>query len=260
MISYLIKLIGTSALLALAVIYVSEHAHASPVKVEFSGHLTSLDPILALAFPGNAIYETEITSEIPEGSHFFGSFIYDPLAPATTYPLGAPSTGYGLGYDGLISSLTFQLERAGGGYFSSTASGGMTVANDQPSGAGPYGPTYSDIVLISLDILSPEFPGIPAATGGVGMWAALNFFQSILDPATSGLPDMLSSYSPPLDLAGVTSRSTSRAVAFYMDAADGFIGFSGAIDEITVSSVPAPAPIGLFVLGLGYIARRRLKA
>ena len=255
--SGLLRGIGTLAGASLLVLFTAFPAAAGPVRVDFSGTVTGY--YNGYGAPGDFGYQSEIEGAVAIGAGFSGGFLYDPAAPGATI---ISQSSIEAMYSGLTSGVDFQMDRVGGGFFSydpaSAPDAFVNIVND---------PTTGDLFIIYLGNLLPTIDTIPGAPAiQIGFRAS----EMRYDGSQATLVD---SVLPPTDLAatilplgGVVDADRLRFSLFaplmtYVDenGRPVLLTLNTSVDSITFTPAPEPAPLGLMLLGIAYVIRRRLR-
>ena len=258
--SRLLRGIGALAGASLIVLFAAFPAAAGPVQVDFSGSLGGFYNVVSPTDPPK--YLTELEGALAIGAGFSGSFVYDPTAATVGTPLPDGETAY----YGLISGIDFHMDHVGGGDFSydpaSAPDAYVGVINDNSVAS-----IFNDSLFLYLGRLLPAIdtiPGMPQI--GIGFRA---YEITSSPPATllnSDLPpDDLGSVFLPLGYSlgpdGFRGSGPEFGLVSFDESGVFATSFGASIDSLTFTpiDVPEPAPLGLMLLGIAYVIRRRLR-
>ncbi len=209
-------------------ILMSSIAHAAVVTVSFTGTIN-----------GQGGLSSDLHTLIPIGQTFTGSYTYDSSFPATS-TIGTND----ITYTGAISNFTVNF----GSLYATLDNGAVRYINDKEIPLIPpeTNPSYYDTYTVQGRTDHSSLPTNVDTNIVLSdyhlRWLRLDVTDLtavILNSAllTSGIPD-------------ITGQNTRFEFGYQLDCCTGTTDVYGNIDSLTISSVPVPAAIWLFVTGI----------
>jgi hypothetical protein len=219
----------------LFLIILSPITHAAVVTVNYSGTINSKGGL-----------SSDLHTLIPIGQTFTGSYTYDSFA--------APSSGINdISYNGAISNFTVNF----GSLYATLDNGGLRYINDQEIPALPpeTDSTFYDTYIVQgrtdhpllptnvdTNIILSNFVSETLTSGYHLRWLRLDVTDTtagMLNSAllTSGIPD-------------ISGQNMRLEFGYQLDCCTGRTEVYGTIDSLTISSVPVPPAIWLFLSGM----------
>ena len=209
------RMIASLIFFAGGALFIATGAGATPVQVQFSGALTTVD--------------ADLSSRLAVGQQFTGTYTYEPSTPG---PFSTPNTGV---YLDAISAMTVTFPD----YIASgPVGGGIFIENDQPVGAD-----FRDAYSISLNI------------GGdsIGIFN-LNQVNLILSTLQATPPTVLDTIALTQPLPSPSLFDTQLFwLVFFNDEFTEQRNVMGTITGLTAISIPEPETLLLVGLGLAGI-------